>query len=497
MILRCRPSWGVLLAVLSGAGPAHTQPVEPAAVDRVMQAALTRWAVPGAALVIVHDGKVIHVKGYGRRELGRPGPVTPDTVFPLASCSKAFTATALAMLVDGGQASWDDPVRTHRPDFHLADPGADALVTLRDLLTHRTGVGGHDLLWYRVPWDQDESIRRIGRMPSAGPFRATYAYSSIMYMVAGQAAGTHHPAGWAGLTRDRLLTPLGMTATTLTGPDAAKSADRAKGHRRSELGQVAVCDDYPMPVPNPAGSVHSTARDLGRWLSFQLGDGTWRGKRLLSATSLAEMHKPQTLIPLDGPAKALYPDTHLLAYAMGWTVQDYRGELLVQHGGWVDGFRVHMALLPERNSGLAILCNLHGTRMCLAASNTLIDLLLGRPGRDWNAYFGEVEQAAEKAKEDDQRRRDAGRRPAEKPTRPLADYVGSYEHPAYGTCRVTHDAGKLLWEWSSFKLELRPYRGDVFELRDPTLADPLATFSVAGTGVTKLRTLDMDFVRVK
>src|SRR5262249_4826485 len=154
--------------------------------------------------------------------------------------------------------------------------------TIRDLTSHRTGVDGHDLLWYRAPWSQAESIRRIGRMPPSGPFRSFFAYQSIMFMAAGEAAGQYYPGGWAGLMRDRVLKPLDMTATTLTGPDAARCKDRSIGHRKTAGGTIEQVPDYPMPDPNPAGSVHTTARDLANWLQFQLGDGTWRGRTIVS-----------------------------------------------------------------------------------------------------------------------------------------------------------------------------------------------------------------------
>src|ERR1051326_1018291 len=208
--------FGFSTLLLLGIGaPLPAQNFDPAAVEQEVRAALKTWEVPGAAVVIVQPDRVLFVKGFGRRELGKDAPVTGTTVFPLASCTKAFTTVALAMLVDDGTLVWDDPVRKHLPDFHLSDPNADALVTVRDLLSHRTGVGGHDLLWYRASWSQDESIKRIGKVPLDGPFRAHFAYQSIMYMAAGKIVGQHHPKGWAGFVNERIVGPLGMSTTTM------------------------------------------------------------------------------------------------------------------------------------------------------------------------------------------------------------------------------------------------------------------------------------------
>ena len=483
--------------MIGTAAVAPAQDVIPAEVDRVVQEALRAWEVPGAAVVIVRGDKTVHLKGYGRRESGGDAPVTADTVFPLASCTKAFTGLGLAIAVDDGKLAWNDPVRKHLPDFRLFDPNANELVTVRDLMCHRTGVGGHDLLWYRAPWDQAEAIRRIGRMPPSSPFRSSFAYQSIMVMAAGRAAGKHYSAGWAGLTRERILKPLDMTATTLTGPDAAKAADRAAGHCFGRAGTIERMPEYPIPEANPAGSVYTTARDLAKWLQFQLGDGTWRGQRVVSEAGLRETQTPQTIIPLEGVAKAINPHTHFLNYAMGWVVQDYRGVKVLSHAGWIDGFRVQLTLVPDKKIGFAVFANLHGTRMNLALGNRLLDLLMNFPETDWNAHFFELLRAESGAAERARRDRDKGRDAAEKPTLPAAAYAGEYEHPAYGTCIVVLENGRLRWEWSSFKKEMEPYRGDVFEIHDNVLRDPLVTFVLEKDRVKKIRALDVEFTKVK
>jgi CubicO group peptidase (beta-lactamase class C family) len=482
----------VFLGLVVQTAPAG-EPLTPAAADEIVQEALRRWEVPGAAVAIVSAGKPPILKGYGKCELGGTAPVTADTLFPLASCTKAFTATAIAALVDDGKMSWDDPVRKHLPQFHLADPNADQLVTIRDLLCHRTGVGGHDLLWYRAPWGQDESIRRIGKTPLSGPFRASFAYQSIMFMAAGKAAGAHHPEGWAGLVRSRLLQPLEMKQTCLSDAEAGKAKDRARGHRPNREGKIEVYPDYPIPEPNPAGSVFTTARDLANWLKFQVGDRNWDRKRIVSPENLAETHKPQSIIPMDDAAKRLTPLSIQLTYAMGWVVQDYRGEKMLTHSGWIDGYRVQLTLLPEKKFGLAILSNLHATRMNLAVTNRLVDLFLGGPVKDWNSYYLDLVKAEETARATALRDRDRWRDPAVKPSLPLSSYAGEYEHPAYGICQIKEESGRLVWEWSSFKEPLEPFRGDVFEIRNLILGDPLLDFQGSSKGVTGLKVLEVEF----
>ena len=213
-------------------------------IDSIMQDALRAWHVPGAALAVVRDDRVIYLKGFGARELGKPEPVTPDTVFPLASCTKAFTTAAMAMLVDEGKMHWDDPVRNHVPYFHLSDPTADAAVTLRDLVSHRTGVGANDLLWYRAPWGREETIRRVGKVPLKFPFRSTFQYQTTMFTTAGQAVELTSGLKWAEFVRRRIVEPLGMTHVSFTTTAALQSPDHASPHRRDAQGKVQIIPWY-------------------------------------------------------------------------------------------------------------------------------------------------------------------------------------------------------------------------------------------------------------
>ncbi len=366
--------------------PTQAEPLAPA-IDAVVKKSLDAWSVPGVAVAVVRDGEVIYLKGHGVKSLDADGPVTPDTLFPIGSCTKAFTTTAMAVLVDEGNMGWDDPVRKHLSYFHLGDPLADREVTLRDLVCHRTGLAPHDLLWYRSPWSPEEVVRRAGLLPLDRPFRTTFQYQSTMFTAAGLAVGSASGQPWQDFVRKRLFDPLGMTASCFTTTAAAKSADRAVGHRLNRLGRPEVVDYYPEEVPDPAGSIHSTARDLAQWAIFQLGDGRWGGRRIVSAANLAETHTPQMVIRLEGIERDLHPETVQMSYGMGWVLEDYRGVGLCSHAGAIDGFRAHITLIPEKKIGIVLLDNLQATRMNLPLSNALVDLLLGLPRKDWNGLL--------------------------------------------------------------------------------------------------------------
>jgi CubicO group peptidase (beta-lactamase class C family) len=484
----------LLLAVVSFASQSHAQRDNLAYLDELVQLSMQNWKVPGTALVLVHNDQVVWVKGYGQRSTDDKLPVTSATVFPLASCSKSFTSAAIAQLVHEGKLHWDDRVTKHLPNFRLHDPKATELVTIRDLLSHRTGVGGHDLLWYRAPWQPAESIRRLAHLPASGTFRGSFYYQSVMYMALGEIIAKHHDKHWAGYVREHILAPLGMEQTFLTYSEGQKQPDAAVAYRRSAKGTIEAIPWYTQEQPNAAGSVCISANDLGRWLRFQI-TGRSATKRILPMEIIAEMHRPHTVIPLEGFSRILNPDSVQLSYAQAWIVQDYRGIKLVQHGGLIDGFRVHLTMLPDLKIGLGILTNLHDTRMPLALSNLVIDYVLKFPPKDWNAYYGAVVREDEKAKEEAAMRLERERDPNSKPSVALNQFAGEYEHPAYGTCRIVASGSQLRCDWSSFKVTLEHISGDRFLARNLYLNDPLVEFSIGEKKVKGLRFLDMDFAR--
>jgi CubicO group peptidase (beta-lactamase class C family) len=490
---------GALLApvlLLPRPASGQLQPADVTAVDSILRDALKAWQVPGAAVTIVVGDRVVYLKGHGLRRLGGPDPVTPDTLFALGSCSKPFTSLLLALLVDQGRLHWDDPVRKHLEYFHLSDPLADADVRLRDLLCHRTGVDSHDLLWYRAPWGQEEMIRKAGRLPLSRPFRTAFQYQSILFSAAGQAAARAGGASWDRLLTDRLLTPLGMTSTTVTGPAAARARDRASPHLRKADGAIVPVPWYDFPEPNPAGSVSSTARDLATFLRFQLAEGVWQGKRLVSAENLLETRSPQIVLPVRGPIREMNPYTRQMAYGMGWVMQDYRGQLLHLHGGALDGFRAQLTLLPEAHLGIAVLSNLEGTQFNMAVTSTILDHLLSFPPRDWNAHFQGLLKAARADRQAAEEQRLARRHKETHPSRELSAYVGSYEDAAYGTARVSLEGGRLSWHWSSFDCPLEHYQFDTFTARHEHLVNVHIVFTLNGDGeVDRLEALDRVFRR--
>jgi CubicO group peptidase (beta-lactamase class C family) len=478
---------------------AFAKPIDAAAVDAVVQEALQAWHAPGAAIAIVHNDEVVYLQGYGVRELGSQQPVTPDTLFAIASCTKAFTTTAMAMLVDDGKMAWDDPVRKHVPFFRLADPLADQSVTLRDLVCHRTGLGRHDLLWYRAPWSLEESVRRIGHVKLSHPFRSTYEYANIPYTTAGFAVAAASGSTWHDFVQTRIFDPLGMSGAVFTSSAVQQAPDHASPHQRDREGQVKVIPWYPDDQQiRGAGSIKAGARDLSKWLRFQLGDGTFAGRRLVSAANLAETHTPEVVIRLSG-AQARQLEATQASYGLGWRLHDYRGHLLVWHGGSTDGFRSQTTLVPKARLGLVVLTNLGNTELPAAVSNSLVDRFLDLPTRDWNASYLEQVKRTEAAQKARARERAGRRHPGTKPSRELAAYAGTYEEPAYGQARIAVEDGTLVVAWSSFTSRLEHYHFDTFTATaDNRLRDEQAVFTLGADGeVATMSFLGVSFHKVQ
>jgi CubicO group peptidase (beta-lactamase class C family) len=395
------------------------------------------------------------------------------------------------MLADEGKLTWDDPIRKFLPEFRLADSWASEAATFRDLMTHRTGLASHDYLWYRAPWSPEDSVRRAGFLSLERPFRTGFQYQSVMVTAAGLAAARAASKPWNALVDERIFQPLAMTRARCTSPPA--TAERAAPHRPDGTGRLRVAKWYEQTVPNPAGSIHASASDLVGWLQFQLSNGTVRGKKLLGPAALAETHTPQMALRLEGAPRAANPATLLMSYALGWTVQDYRGHLLVSHAGALDGFRAHMTLLPNNGLAFALLANRDRTRMNLALSNTLIDRLLGLPPRDWNAYFRDMVLKEDEIAERKRQQRAQGRRTDLAPSKPLGEFVGQYEHPAYGVAVVTLHDGDLLWDWSGFRGRMQHYAGDEFEIEDEYLTENAVKFQFKDGSVAGLEFLNLPF----
>ncbi len=450
---------------------------------------MATWRLPGMTVAIVQNDRVIYAKGFGVKEFGKNEPVTADTLFEIGSTTKAFTTTAMAILVDEKKIDWDDPVRKHLDYFHLADPCADSLVTLRDIVSHRTGLARHDELWDNSPWSRDDILHRIAGVKLTKPIRTTYQYNNIMFMAAGDVVASASKMPWDDFVRARIFQPLGMTHTRTAFADWPAS-DHAIGHRYAH---ETISVQPPIDDSNigPAGAIKSSARDMAQWLRFQLADGVIDGKRLVSEDALNETKTPQTPMRLDKQARETNPFIHVQSYAMGWNVQDYRGELLVSHGGALNGFRTQVALLPDRHAGLVVMTNMGRGFSIIALRNSILDALLqATPSRDWNTVYLGVEKRAVEAEEKAKKELETKRVANTKPSHDLASYAGTYHDEAYGDAIVALENGALVLRWSRMSIPLVHYHFDTFSaISEADDVDEQVQFQLGADGGVKSMTV--------
>ena len=411
--------------------------------DAYVAQAARDWDVPGLAIAVIKDGRTVFAKGYGVRELGRRDPVNEHTLFAIASTTKAFTAAAVGMLVDEGKVRWDDPVTRHLPWFQLSDPAVTREVTVRDLLTHRAGVGNADFLWYEQDGTPREIVTRLRYMEPAYSLRSSFVYQNVMYAAAGEVVAAASGMPWQEFIRTRFLRPLGMNRTVTTLAETQGVANVASPHEY--VGDtLRVIGNSSVDPAAAAGSIWSSVHDMARWLAFlQRGCVTESGQRLLREATCEELFRPQTL-RRDGSPAARLVQPHWSTYGLGWFQHDYEGRKVDYHTGSLDGMVAIAGLVRDGGIGVYMLGNRDHAELRHALMYRVFDLYDGEPPRDWNRELKAVYDSMD-ARRDSTRRAAAAEPILEvgRPSLPLERYVGTYSDPLRGTVEVTMRNGGL------------------------------------------------------
>lgn len=413
--------------------------------------------VPGLAMGIVKDGKIILAEGFGYRDLEQKLPVTSQTLFAIGSCTKAFTTMAIAMLAEQGKVDWDKPVRNYLPAFELKDEYITAKMTVRDLVTHRSGLPRHDGLWYGSPLTRKEIFNRLKYLDFSAGFRERYQYNNLMFMTAGYLVGQVTNSTWEEFITERIFKPLGMTNSNLSVEASQQAADFAQPYR--------IKDEKVEKIPfrnideiGPAGSINSCADDMLKWIQFHLDKGKVGEKQLVAEAEMRNMHTPYMHISSSMESNERSHSN----YGLGWGISMYRGYKLVQHGGGIDGFVTSTSFLPFDNIGVFVVNNA-ASAISSHVTSYAIDLLLGLDPVDRYAKMKEDQKKAEESKEKDKKEE---RVEGTQPSHPLKDYAGEYEHPAYGIFSVTNSGDSLTGKYNSFNFTLEHFHYDVFQTKD-------------------------------
>jgi CubicO group peptidase (beta-lactamase class C family) len=497
-----------VLALVLGARPwtapaQEAPPPLPADLDGYVTRVMEIFEVPGLALAVVRDGRVLAARGYGVRETGRPGPVDPHTRFGIASNTKAFTATAIALLVEEGKLEWDAPVIRYLPWFRMWDPWVTREITVRDLLVHRSGLGlgqGDLLGWPRSDRTREEIVRAIRWLEPRTSFRSAYAYDNVLYHAAALVIEEVSGHTWEEFVRSRLIEPLGMADTRVSRAATREAGNVARPHARVE-GAVRPVTPYDATNTNASGGIGSSAADMATWMLVQLDSGRVAGGgRLFSPGTTRELWTIVTPIPRPPPPPELAPlRSSFNGYGLGFFVRDYRGRQMVTHTGSNPGYVSRVTFLPELRLGIAVLTNAEAGAAFDAITHHVLDHALGVPPFDWlGAYAARADAGGASLEPSVPRDRTAA------PSLPLEAYAGVYTDRWYGDVTVALDGDRLVMRFSrtpSLVGELEPWRNDTFLVRwrDRELrADAFVTFDLAPDGrVQEVRMVaaspDVDF----
>lgn len=429
------------LAALVSSHVALAQKLDVDAFVDYAQKSFDAYDVPGASVAIVKDGKVVLAKGFGVRTLGKPTPVDADTLFAIASNTKAFTAAVLATLVDQGKLSWDDRVIDHLPEFRVHDPYATREFTVRDLLSHRSGNASQagDLLWLRSTFTREEILHRIRFIEPAYGFRARYGYQNVMFIAAGELAEAITGESWDDLVATRIFEPLGMTSTNTTIRERTIGGNWATPHVPQDGKPVAI-EFENVDNLGGAGAINSSANDLSRWLLLHLGHGKLGDVRVFSEDQSDEMWTPHTVLPLGKPSPQLAArQPNFAAYGLGWRLKDYRGRKLVYHGGGLAGMTSLTTLVPDEDLAMVVLTNSE-TSAQTAITYWALDRYFGAPRTDWTTL--QREAAEERWTERIEPKLEAmekSRIPSTSPSLELSEYAGRYSDELIGDAVIEYE----------------------------------------------------------
>lgn len=450
-------------------------------LDDVLNKALQDFKVPGLAMAVVKDKEAVLVRGYGFRDLENKLPMTPDTLLAIGSASKAFTTFALGRLSDEGKVEWDKPLRNYIPWFKLTDSVLAERLTPRDLVTHRSGLPRHDLVWYNnYEATREELVRRLAYLQPTADLRQRFQYNNLMYLTAGHLVEILTGQPWEEAIRSLVLAPLDMKRTNFSVDDSQKDKDFAQPYRyrQEKLERIPFRKITNM---GPAGSINSSVNEMSHWLLVHLNNGKFQDKQIINAVTLQDMH----LAHMPVGSTPSHPEISPPDYGLGWFVDVYRGHRRVHHGGNIDGFSAMVALFPQDGFGFVALANMNGTPLPELAIRTAIDRLLGLEPIDWLGEAAKRQAEGEEAQKKAEARKLVRRKPNTTPAHKLEEYAGDYVHSGYGELKVFLKGGKLAFLYNNIETPLEHWHYETFaggKAKDPTFENIQMTFQTDVNG---------------
>ena len=435
------------------------------------EAGLKLWESPSVAVGVIKDGNVVFCDGFGQRSVEQALSATGETLYQIGSCSKAFTSALVAILVNQGKLDWDTPIRTYVPEVSLYDEFTTANCTLRDLLSHRTGVPRHEYSWYGTDFTRQELVDHIKYLEPNQPFRTKFQYNNYGYVLAGHIVESVTGKTYEQCLDEYLFTPLEMTRTNcyvgLIEGDANHATPYDHVQDLSGMKEIPFyrtkVEDQARGIGAPfaaAGSINSCARDMLRWVQLHLDNGKCGGRQIISEAVMNELHKPSMILsaPLDMPMD----ETKSCCYGMGWFVELFRGHKIIQHGGNINGFSGFTSFVPDLNLGVVAYTNMNSSFLHYALGRTIVDHYLGIENGNWVARYHDF-VAKNNASLPQLIEAFTGKQVAGTTlSHPIADYTGTFVRDGYGDCRIALEEGRLVMYFIGARVPLRYFHYDTF-----------------------------------
>lgn len=453
--------------------------------DEAVTDAMKKFEVPGMAVAIVKGKEIVYAKGFGLRDVEKQLPVTADTLFAIGSSSKAFTTFVLGTLVDEGKIEWEKPVRNYIPWFKLYDPSMTEHLTVRDLVTHRSGLPRHDLVWYNnFESTREQFVRKLAYLEPSADLREKFQYNNLMFLTAGYLTEVITGKTWEEAVRARVFDPLGMKRSNFSVTDMQKDGDFAQpyGKKDSKIEKLPF-----RPITNlaPAGSINSSVNEMARWVTVHLNGGKYSDKygdkKLAAAPTVDDMHLAHMVTGATSPEAEITGGD----YGMGWFGDNYRGHRRVEHGGNIDGFSANVVLFPKDDFGIVVLTNLNGTPLRDLIAQVIADRLLGLKAMDWINLGAARRALGEKDAKEGAKKKAVTRIAGTAPSHKLAEYAGDYEHPGYGILKVSLNGDHLETTFNSIVTPLEHWHYDTFsggKVKDGVFEDMKFTFQADVNG---------------
>ena len=437
--------------------------------DAYMEQTLKDWNTPGVGVGIVVGDKLVFAKGYGYRDYEKKLPFTSKTMQPIASNSKLFTAVAAGTLVEEGKLTWDKPIRASVPEIQFYNDELNSNVTLRDMLSHRTGVTRHDLIWFKSPFTRKELFERVKYLEPQEPMRETFLYNNLMFAAVGQIIEIESGKKWEDFVRERIFTPLDMSTTCYTIADMLKQPDYGVPFREKrdsfELYKIPYYEDTEGVAP--AGAIISNIDELSHWLIALMNEGRYNGKQVLPASVLKATLQPAIALPNAGGEALGYWELINSAYGMGRWTASYRGKLLTYHGGDLPGFHSQVSFMPNDKIGVIVfVISDHSAALYNIISYNVYERLLGMDQTPWSQRQLQQRLANKRAGTEARAKAGGDRVSNTKPSHLLGDYTGEYENPAYGILKIGLQGEQLQFGFHEFHFPMNHFHYDRFDTPD-------------------------------